>query len=159
MPDPFTLAAVSATALPHLVKFVFEQAGKVLDKRRSTAAVETTGAEEAQKLRELEQSAQVLRKYAVDGTQPQAADEELRNAVGTACRHIESLNGEPLDLVAGLRQRGVRVDFENNDITGTVTGIKATGIAGTAKVSVKLNDSTVRAGGEFTGIELNGPIG
>lgn len=41
MPDPFTLTAVRATVLPHLVKFMFEQAGKVIERRRSTASADT----------------------------------------------------------------------------------------------------------------------
>jgi hypothetical protein len=159
LPDPFTLTTVSATVLPHLVKFVFEQAGKVMEKRRSTApddAVTKTG---DQTLAELEQSAQILRKYAIDGAQTQTTDRELLDAVGAAWQRIESLTGKPLDLAAGLKQRGVYVEIENDDIDGVITGVKATAITDKANVSVKFNDNVVRAGGEFTAVEVNGPIG
>lgn len=159
MPDPFTLATVSAAVLPHLVKFVFEQAGKVLERCRSTTLGEKADGQEAQKLADLEQSVQILRKYAVGGVQPDTADQELLGAVGAARKQIESLTGTPLDLVAGLKQRGVNVEIDKVDVDGIATGVKATAITNKANVSVKFSDSVVRSGGEFTGVELNGPIG
>lgn len=162
MPDPFTLTAVSSTILPQLVKFVFEQAGKVIENRRSGSsggATAKTNAQEAHTIAELAQAAEVLRTYAVDGAPTHTTDRELLHAVGVALQRIESLTGTPLDLSAGLRQRGVNVEISNDDIDGTITGIRATAITDKADVSVKFNDNIVRAGGEFTAVEVNGPIG
>ncbi|WP_394617324.1 hypothetical protein JNUCC0626_48295 [Lentzea sp. JNUCC 0626] len=159
MPDPFTLATVSASVLPHLVKFVFEQAGKLLARRRSTTSGENTDVLETQTLAELEQSAQFLREYAVGGRPSRTTDRELLDAVDAARKQIESLTGTPLDLAAGLKQRGVDVEIEKLDVDGVTTGIKATAITDKANVSVKFSDSVVRSSGEFTAIELNGPIG
>ncbi|WP_329056268.1 hypothetical protein OG738_22030 [Amycolatopsis sp. NBC_01488] len=162
MSDPFTLATVSATVLPQLVKFVFEQAGKVMDKHRSAAKADnaaTTGDQQSSALAELEQSTQVLRKYTVDGAQPHTTDQELLNALGSAWRRIESLTGQRLDVATGLKQRGVHLEFTNDDIDGTVTAIKATAITDKANVSIRFNDSVVRPGGEYTAIEIDGPIG
>lgn len=162
MPDPFTLTTVSSTVLPQLVKFVFEQAGKVIENRRSATSGDPpakAGTQDAHALAELEQAAQVLRRYTVNGAQTHTTDRELLDAVGAALQRIESLTGMPLDLTAGLKQRGVDVEIENDDIDGAVTGVKATAITDKANISVKFNDSIVRAGGEFTAVEVNGPIG
>jgi hypothetical protein len=162
VPDPFTLTTVSAAVLPHLVKFVFEQAGKVIDKHRAAVSADATakaGGQVDHTLTELEQAVQVLRKYAVDGAETHSTDRELFTAVSAAWRHIESLTGAPLDLAAGLRQRGVHVEIEGDDIDGAVTGVKATAITDKANVGVKFKNNVVRAGGEFTAVEVNGPIG
>ncbi|GAA1026130.1 MULTISPECIES: hypothetical protein [Amycolatopsis] len=161
MSDPFTLATVSATVLPQLVKFAFDQAGSVLEKRRSAAAdAETkTSDEETRTLDDLEQRVAVLQKYTVDGARPDVADRELLDALDAVARHVESLTGKPLDLAAGLKQSGVEVEMERADIEGPATAVKATSIADTARVAVKFNDGVVRATGEFTAVEINGPIG
>ncbi|MFF4594170.1 hypothetical protein [Amycolatopsis sp. NPDC001319] len=162
MSDPFTLATVSATVLPQLVKFVFEQAGKVMEKRRSATSAEasaTTGGPGTVALAELERSAQVLRKYAVDGAQTHTTDRELLDALGSACQHIESLTGKPVDLATGLKQRGVHVEIEDDDIGGLATAVKATAITDKANVSVKFRGNIIRPGGGFTAVEIDGPIG
>ncbi|WP_409180131.1 hypothetical protein F9C11_26830 [Amycolatopsis sp. VS8301801F10] len=162
MSDPFTLATVSATVLPQLVKFAFEQAGKVLEKRRSAAEAggeAKTSDAEARMLDDLEQRVQILRKYTVDGVRPDVADRELLDTIDVVGRHVESLTGQPLDLAAGLKRSGVEVEMERADIEGPATAVKATSIADTARVTVKFNDGVVRATGEFTAVEINGPIG
>ena len=157
MPDPFTLTAVSSAVLPQLVKLVFEQAGKVIENRKSASA--KTRDQEAGTFAELEQAAQILGKYAVEGAQAHITDRALLDALSAALQRIESLTGTPLDLAAGLKHRGVNIEFSNDDIDGAVTGVKATAITDKADVSVKFNDNIVRASGEFTAVEVNGPIG
>ncbi|RJQ84678.1 hypothetical protein D5S19_16305 [Amycolatopsis panacis] len=139
---------------------MFDQSGKVLDKRRSAAGAETkTGDQEARTLDDLERQVEVLRKYIVDGARLEVADRELVEAFDAVCRHVESLTGQPLDLAAGLKQSGVEVEMERADIDGSATAVKATSIASTARVAVKFNDGVVRETGEFTAVEINGPIG
>lgn len=132
-----------------------------MEKRRSAAAgtEAKTSDEEARTLDDLEQRVEVLRKYTVDGARPDVADRELLDALDAVGRHVESLTGQPLDLAAGLKQSGVEVEMERADIDGTATAVKATWIADTARVAVKFNDGVVRAAGEFTAVEINGPIG
>ncbi|MFE3525064.1 hypothetical protein ACFXOD_26200 [Streptomyces sp. NPDC059161] len=169
MSDELSLAALTATALTEGVKFLYDQAGALLRRRRDRAAEESSltpaavtephqlpVADPAQVERfesELRALRADLHEY-VSGVDPvTTTDEQLLRRANALRRVLEVIHGTPLLFAGEPRESGVvrgRVTAE--EVAGYVAAVRAERASGTIEGDVRVG--RVESGGEAVGVDL-----
>ncbi|MFI7407746.1 hypothetical protein ACIBU0_03550 [Streptomyces sp. NPDC049627] len=184
MAEPFTLAALGATAALEGIKFLYGQATEVLDRWRArkdhrdavaeapvpvdqaTAEVLLSGRLETptvdfdilERLREtLRESAAALGNYAGGLDEPDLHDAELSATVDNLRRALEAVYGQRITFKGEERASSgpaVISRIEVEDIAGTVTGVRARRIAGSS-VETTIAAGKVEEHGNVTGVDAD----
>ncbi|CAM5668241.1 hypothetical protein SAVIM338S_06957 [Streptomyces avidinii] len=181
MSDELPLAALTATALTEGVRFLYEQAGALLARRRERAAEEDSPTPpvvaEPQELPaadpvlverfegELRALRADLHEYACGVDPVTTADRDLLGRVDALRRVLEAIHGTPLLFAGepdGTGEQGqpdgpgapavVRGRVDTEEVAGYVAAVRARRATGTIEGHVRVK--RVEQGGEVIGVDL-----
>ncbi|GHA00428.1 hypothetical protein GCM10010329_22810 [Streptomyces spiroverticillatus] len=172
--DPLTFPMLAGTMLTEAVKFLFDRAGAVLDRRAGRVPVEepeqVAGRSDLLQVRVAEltdtraerlmHAQGALRVYL---SRPELLDGEdagLRELLGQLRRDLEEVYGCGLPFGNEHRPRpGVEVSQHSDEIAGQQVGVRAQGITAKGQLHVVQTAKTIAETGEQVGVHLEGPIG
>jgi hypothetical protein len=170
MTDALSFSAMSAAALTSAFKFLFDRAGKLLDRRadrRGNAADTSTTVDDdpaasevaVRQLEALRQAVAVLEVYHDHSIVIRPDDVRLVCAMDTARTQMEAILGQPLDFTAVLEAcADVVIKQEVEQVAGTTVGMKAASVGGETTVEINQAAHTVAKGAEMIGLQVDGPL-
>lgn len=172
--DPMAFPALAGTVLTEAVKFLFDRAGAVLDRRAGRVAIDepecVAGQAELLRVRAAEltdarverinQAQGALRVYLSRPGLLQGDDEALRNLLSQLRRDLEEVYGCGLPFGDEQRPRpGAEVSQHADEISGQQVGIRAQGMTAEGRVRVVQTAKTITETGEQVGLHFDGLIG
>lgn len=176
MPDPITLAALSAVALTEGVKFLYGQAGEVLKRRREREAAEAVALpdvfesppgplridrERADALEpELRELRQALSEFGQGIDEIDPGDQDVIRLVDALRRTLEAVFSQPIVFQGEHRpSAGVQVTGEATveTVRGYVAGIRARRLR-SGQAAGRVRAATVEGQGQAVGLDA-GTVG
>ncbi|MFJ4652125.1 hypothetical protein ACIP5Y_12745 [Nocardia sp. NPDC088792] len=171
--DPIAFPVLAGALLNEAIRFLFNRANAVLDRRAGRMPVEepeqiagqphpllvhAEALADDDRIERVAQARDVLEQYLADPDRAREGDEDLRQVLAALKRDLEAIYGQ--EFVFAEQRPGPTVDVSQNvdSIADTVTGVKATRVGGQAKVHVDQKSTRVESGGSMTGADL-GSIG
>ncbi|MBQ1113483.1 hypothetical protein [Streptomyces sp. C3-3] len=172
--DPLVFPVLAGTVLTEAVRFLFDRASAVLDRRAGRVPIEepelVAGRSETLQVRAAEltdarverimQAQGALRVYQSRPNLLQGDDEELRDLLGHLRRDLEEVYGSALPFGDEQRPRpGAEVSQHADEISGQQVGIRAQGMTAMGRARVVQTAKTITETGEQVGLHINGSIG
>jgi hypothetical protein len=188
MPDPITLAVLSTVALTEGIKFLYGQAGELLQRRREREEAQTDATDPiAEPLPEppadllagepmplladpvvldtlageLAQLRTMLEPYVMGERSASVSDEELLVRVDALRRGLEAVYGQRLTFAGEARTpSGTRVEgsVEAQHVRGVVAGVTVGDLSGLGEVKGTARVGDIAETGRVSGVEV-GPDG
>ncbi|MGW5527963.1 hypothetical protein [Streptomyces xanthochromogenes] len=173
--DPLTFPMLVGTALTEAVKFLFDRAGAVLDRRAGRVPVEEPEQIDGQigaltvrpaelssaRIERITEARGALQVYLTRPALLQGDDPGLRDLLGALRLDLEEIYGRQLPF--GEEERparpGVSVTQRAEQLTGHQVGVRAQDISRTGRVRVDQSAKVVEAAAEQVGVEIDGTIG
>ncbi|MCT9138289.1 hypothetical protein [Streptomyces violarus] len=172
--DPLAFPVLAGAVLTEAVRFLFDRASAVLDRRAGRVPVEeperVAGRQESLQVRATEltdarterigQAQGALRVYLSRPDLLQGDDEGLRDLLGQLRRDLEEVYGCGLPFGDEQRpQPGAEVSQHADEISGQQVGIRAQGMTDKGRARVVQTAKTITESGEQVGLHFDGPIG
>ncbi|WP_411574436.1 hypothetical protein [Streptomyces fradiae] len=172
--DPLAFPMLAGTVLTEAVRFLFERASAVLDRRAGRVPVEepesVAGRADTLQVRageltdarveRISQAQGALRVYLSRPDLLQEDDDGLRDLLGQLRRDLEEVYGCSLSFGDEQRPRpGADVFQHADEISGQQVGIRAEGMTAKGRAQVVQTAKTITDTGEQVGLHFDGPIG
>ncbi|WP_328377955.1 hypothetical protein OHB13_19505 [Streptomyces sp. NBC_00440] len=174
--DPLTFPMLAGTALTEAVKFLFDRAGAVLDRRAGRVPVEEPEHVEGQvgpltvrpaelssaRIERITEARGALQVYLTRPALMQADGPGLRDLLGALRLDLEEIYGRQLpfgDEEERPSRPGVSVTQRAEQLTGSQVGVRAQDISRTGRVRVDQSARVIEAAAEQVGVEIDGTIG
>ncbi|MFF5726535.1 hypothetical protein [[Kitasatospora] papulosa] len=172
--DPLAFPVLAGAVLTEAVKFLFDRASAVLDRRAGRVPVEeperVAGLPDTLQVRAAEltdarmerisQAQGAVRVYLSRPDLLQGDDEGLRELLGQLRRDLEEAYGHSLPFGDEQRPRlGAEVSQHADEISGQQVGIRARGLTDKGRARVVQTAKTITESGEQVGLQFDGPIG
>ncbi|QLE71783.1 hypothetical protein FGW37_09335 [Streptomyces rectiverticillatus] len=172
--DALSFPVLAGTLLTEAVRFLFDRAGAVLDRRAGRVPVEEpesvagrpgalqvrVGELTDSRVERISQAQGSLRVYLSRPELLQGDDEGLRNLLGQLRRDLEEVYGCSLPFGDEQRPRpGAEVSQHADEISGQQVGIRAQGMTAKGRARVVQTAKTITETGEQVGLHFDGPIG
>lgn len=168
--DPLAFPVLAGTVLTEAVKFLFDRAATILDRRAGRASVEpelVTGEAEPlsaeltePRIARIMQAQGALSVYLARPELLRGDDEGLREILGRLRADLEAIYGRRFLFGAEQHTRpGVEVFQHADHIANKQVGVRSHGVSGTARVQVTQTAKIIGATGEQVGVEIEGSIG
>ncbi|MGW1838657.1 hypothetical protein [Streptomyces sp. NPDC002067] len=172
--DPLAFPVLAGTVLTEAVKFLFERASAVLDRRAGRTPVEEPESVEGwpdtllvqageltdARVERINQAQGALRVYMSRPDLLQGSDEELRDLLGQLRRDLENIYGCSLPFGGEQRPRpGAEVSQHTDELSGKQVGIRAQGMTAKGRAQVVQTAKVITDTGEQVGLHFDGPIG
>ncbi|MFI0715425.1 hypothetical protein GTW98_03900 [Streptomyces sp. SID8375] len=172
--DPLSFPVLAGTMLTEAVKFLFDRAGAVLDRRAGRVPVEepeqVTGRSAALQVRaaeltdarveRLSQAQGALRVYLSRPNLLQGDDDDLRDLLSQLRRDLEEVYGCSLPFGDEERPRsGAEVSQHADEVSGQQVGIRAQSMTVNGRARVVQTAKTITETGEQVGLHIDGSIG
>ncbi|MGW1792387.1 hypothetical protein ACWCO0_28160 [Streptomyces tubercidicus] len=172
--DPLSFPVLAGTMLTEAVKFLFDRAGAVLDRRAGRVPVEepeqVAGRSAALQVRaaeltdarveRLSQAQGALRVYLSRPNLLQGDDDDLRDLLAQLRRDLEEVYGCGLPFGDEERPRpGAEVSQHADEVSGQQVGIRAQSMTANARARVVQTAKTITETGEQVGLHIDGSIG
>ncbi|WP_326766119.1 hypothetical protein OG978_17430 [Streptomyces sp. NBC_01591] len=172
--DPLAFPVLAGAVLTEAVKFLFDRASAVLDRRAGRVPVEeperVAGLPDTLQVRAAEltdarmerisQAQGAVRVYLSRPDLLQGDDEGLRELLGQLRRDLEEAYGRGLPFGDEQRPRlGAEVSQHADEISGQQVGIRAQGLTDKGRARVVQTAKTITESGEQVGLQFDGPIG
>ncbi|MEU1624188.1 hypothetical protein ABZ746_02350 [Streptomyces sp. NPDC020096] len=172
--DPLAFPVLAGTVLTEAVKFLFDRASAVLDRRAGRVPIdepervagrpETLQVHAAEltdgRVERIMQAHGALRVYLSRPALVNGDDEELRDLLGHLRRDLEVVYGRVLPFGDEQRpQPGAEVSQHADEISGQQVGIRAQGMTAKGRARVVQTAKTITETGEQVGLHFDGPIG
>ncbi|WP_234324690.1 hypothetical protein [Streptomyces albus] len=172
--DPLAFPVLAGTVLTEAVRFLFDRASAVLDRRAGRVPVEepesVAGRPSALQVRageltdarveRISQAQGALRVYLSRPDLLQGEDEGLRDLLGQLRRDLEEVYGCSLPFGDEQRpQPGAEVSQHADEISGQQVGIRAQGMTAKGRARAVQTSRTITETGEQVGMHFDGPIG
>jgi hypothetical protein len=174
--DPLTFPMLVGTALTEAVKFLFDRAGAVLDRRSGRVPLEEPEEVEgrsgpytvhpselsAARIERITEARGALQVYLARPALLQGGDPELRQLLGGLRLDLEEIYGRQLpfgDEEERPARPGVSVTQRTDHLAGHQVGVRAQGISQQGRVRVDQSARVIEASAEQVGTEIDGTIG
>ncbi|MYS79484.1 hypothetical protein [Embleya scabrispora] len=172
--DALAFPVLAGTMLSEAVRFLFDRANAVLDRRAGRVPIDEperlAGQAEALQVRPTEltdgrveritQAQGALRVYMSRPGLLHSDDEELRDLLGRLRRDLEEVYGCTLPVGEEERpQPSATVSQHSNTNSGKQIAVLAQRITGTGQARVVQSTNTNEAGAELIGVQIEGSIG
>ncbi|OKJ95505.1 hypothetical protein [Amycolatopsis sp. CB00013] len=152
---------MTASMLTASFKFLFDRASAVLDRRAEAKkgdSKQDQAKDAPEELAKLQEAMRALNVYREHNLTLSKEDAGLVGLLEDVHAELEKILGEPIDLEKECRP-GVRVEVENDDVTGGVTGLRVGDVAAGGSADVKVRNRDVKRGAEVTGMWIEGTLG
>lgn len=170
--DPVSLSSLGAVGVGYAVKFLFDRASAVLDRRAQRNAAEaalpptTSGtphnstkpggtgqaADAVEAERELADAMRVLQVYRTHDLPVKADDEQLMNCLGRMHAALEQVEGAPIDLTAHV-QAMIEVEQTADVVRGDMTGARVDALQPDTTARIRQQIGSVEHGGTVIGFQ------
>ncbi|WP_423833662.1 hypothetical protein [Streptomyces manipurensis] len=172
--DPLGFPMLVGAVLTEAVKFLFDRASAVLDRRAGRVPIDepdrVAGRSDTLRVRTAEltdvrverisQAQGALRVYLSRPDLLQGDDEGVRELLGQLRRDLEEVYGCGLPFGDEQRPRpGAEVSQHADEISGQRVGIRAQGMTAQGRARVVQTAKTITETGEQVGLHFDGPIG
>ncbi|MCI4085655.1 hypothetical protein MRQ86_36250 [Streptomyces sp. MMS21 TC-5] len=173
--DPLTFPMLAGTILSEAVRFLFDRASAVLDRRAGRVPVEEPeeGPRQGEQLlvrpaeltdariERITQAHGALRVYLSRPSLLQSEDTELRDLLGVLRRDLEEIYGRQLPFGDEQKEHrpGVEVSQHADLVNNKQVGVRSRGITERGRVRVVQEAGTIGETGEQVGLEIEGTIG
>ncbi|MEU2910336.1 hypothetical protein ACFYM3_24190 [Streptomyces massasporeus] len=172
--DPLAFPVLAGTVFTEAVKFLFDRASAVLDRRAGRVPVEepesVVGQPSALQVRageltdsrveRISQAQGALQVYLSRPGLLQGDDEGLRELLGQLRRDLEVVYGCALPFGDEHRPRpGAEVTQHADEVSGQQVGIRAQGMTAEGRARVVQTAKTITESGEQVGLHFDGTIG
>ncbi|MEU0166757.1 hypothetical protein ABZ214_15020 [Streptomyces iakyrus] len=172
--DPLAFPVLAGTVFTEAVKFLFDRASAVLDRRAGRVPVEepesVVGRPSALQVRageltdsrveRISQAQGALQVYLSRPGLLQGDDEGLRDLLGQLRRDLEVVYGCALPFGDEHRPRpGAEVTQHADEVSGQQVGVRAQGMTAEGRARVVQTAKTITETGEQVGLHFDGTIG
>ncbi|MCX4823196.1 hypothetical protein OG883_25570 [Streptomyces sp. NBC_01142] len=173
--DPLAFPVLAGTVLTEAVKFLFERAGAVLDRRAGRVTAEereqVPGQTQPLLARPTELTEErvaritgahaALRVYLSRPEFLQGEDTDLRELLGRLRRDLEEVYGRRLPFGEESKEDrpGVEISQRTETLQGKQVGMRVGGITERGRARVEQDTGVIEETGEQVGIEIEGTIG
>ncbi|MFE7038937.1 hypothetical protein ACFU9X_05620 [Streptomyces atratus] len=172
--DPLAFPVLAGAVLTEAVKFLFDRASAVLDRRAGRVPVEepervaglpnTLQVQAAEltdaRMERISQAQGAVRVYLSRPDLLQGDDEGIRELLGQLRRDLEEVYGCGLPFGDEQRPRlGAEVSQHADEVSGQQVGIRAQGLTDRGRARVMQTAKTITESGEQVGLQFDGPIG
>ncbi|MFF2013721.1 hypothetical protein ACFVWY_32305 [Streptomyces sp. NPDC058195] len=172
--DPLAFPVLAGTVLTEAVRFLFDRASAVLDRRAGRVPIDepesVAGQSETLQVRpeeltdarveRISQAQGALQVYLSRPALLQGDDEALRDLLAQLRQDLEALYGRGLPFGDEQRSRpGAHVSQHADEVSGPQVGIRAQGMTAKSRVEVTQTAKTITETGEQVGLHFDGQIG
>lgn len=171
--DPLAFPMLAGTVLTEAVRFLFDRASAVLDRRAGRVAVEepeqVPGQTEPLLVRATELTDERIERITRDQgslrvylSRPeflQGEDPELRELLGRLRRDLEEVYGRRLPFGEEEDRPGVEVSQRTDFLHGKQVGMRVKGVTERGRARVEQDTGTIGEAAEQVGIQVEGSIG